>query len=111
MKIEFGSSKLQKLCSSEKAMRKEWGAEMAKRLMQRLADLEAIASLDEARNLPGRCHELTGDRAGQLAMDLVHPQRLVFKSGTEPKPTNKSGGLDWKQVTAIRILEIVNYHE
>ena len=91
-------------------MRKEWGAEMAKKLMQRLADLEAIESLEQAKDLPGRCHELIENRSGQLAMDLVHPKRLIFEPSKQPKPTNKSGGLDWKQVTAIRIVEIVNYH-
>lgn len=110
MVIDFSSSKLRKLCSSDKAMRKEWGAEMAKKLKQRLADLEAIASLEEAKYLPGRCHELTEDRSGQLAMDLVHPQRLIFVPDHKPIPVHSSGGLDWQQVTAIRIVEIVDYH-
>ena len=110
MEIVFGKSKLCKLCSSEKAMRKEWGAEMAKKLMQRLADLEAIATLEDARSLPGRCHELTGDRSRQLAIDLAHPRRLIFEPNHNPKPISKSGGLDWPQITAIRIIEIVDYH-
>ena len=25
------------------------------------------------RHLPGRCHELKGDREGELTLDLVHP--------------------------------------
>ena len=30
------------------------------------------------QNHIGRCHQLTGDRAGQYAMDLEQPQRLIF---------------------------------
>ena len=50
------------------------------------------------------------DRQGQLAVDLVHPKRLVFEPDHDPLPTNAAGGLDWSQVTAIVIVEIVDYH-
>lgn len=62
------------------------------------------------RTLPGRCHELLADRAGQLALVIGQPYRLIFKPATLPTPKLASGGLDWDRVTFINILEVVDYH-
>lgn len=62
------------------------------------------------RTLPGRCHELTGDRKGELAVDLRGPYRLVFEPADNPPPVKEDGGLDWRRVTAVRILEVEDYH-
>lgn len=91
-------------------MRAKWGLQMAKKLKSRLADLEACEALADMRSLPGWCHELTQDRKGQLAVDLVHPKRLIFVPGHNPVPLRSDGGLDWKQVTSVRVLQIVDYH-
>ncbi len=63
------------------------------------------------RALPqARCHELLGNRKGELAVDLKHPYRLIFEPANDPIPRKPDGGLDWTQVTAINILEVVDYH-
>ena len=87
MRIQFASKKLQKACSSDKEMRKAWGDAMARKLQTRLAELEAAVNLDDiSRTPPARCHELTGNRAGQLSVDLVHPYRLIFVPDHDPIP-------------------------
>jgi toxin HigB-1 len=111
MEINFASRKMEKLCNSEREMRGEFGPRNAKVLQQRLAQLRAADTLADVRRLPGaRCHELTQDRKGQLAVDLVHPKRLIFVSDHDPVPKKEDGGLDWRQVTRILITEIVDYH-
>lgn len=110
MNIKFKTSRTTKLFSSEKAMKAEWGAAMAQKIKTRLQDLEAASTLEEVRFLPGRCHELTGNRAGQLAMDLIHPYRLVFVPNHDPVPLKLDNGLDWKKVTSVLIVEICDYH-
>ena len=45
-----------------------------------------------------------------FAIDLVHPFRLVFEPNHDPLPRRKDGGIDLEQVTAIKILEVVDYH-
>jgi len=67
--------------------------------------------LEDVRNTPGRCHELTGNRAGELTLDLDGPYRLVFKPAHNPLPTKHDGGLDWTQVTAVIILGVEDTHE
>ena len=110
MNVTYISKKLQKLCNSEDELRSQYGDRMAAKIMSRLADLDGAESLMVMRLLPGRCHELTGDRAGELAVDLVHPNRLVFRPDHDPVPRNESGMLLWDKVTKIVIVEIVDYH-
>ena len=77
--------------------------------MTRLADLRAAPTLAEFRHLPGRCHELEGDRRGQLALELEGGKRLVFSpSGSNIRRAD--GGLDWTLVEAVCVLEVVDYH-
>lgn len=83
----------------------------AKLIRRRLDDLRAAASLEVMRNLPGRCHELKGDRAGQLSLDLDGPYRLLFRPAQEPPPEKPDGGLDWKQVVTVIILGVVDTHD
>ena len=63
------------------------------------------------RYLPGRCHELKGNRADQLSLDLDGPYRLIFEPAHDPIPRRPDKGLDWTRVTAVRILEVVDYHD
>ena len=60
---------------------------------------------------PNRCHELKADRAGQFAVVLVHPHRLVFKPSEYPPPIKKDGSIDKEKVVSITIIEVVNYHD
>lgn len=78
--------------------------------MARLKDMAAAATLEEFRRLPGRCHELAGDRRGQLALDLADGRRLLFKPSQNPPPRKGDGGLDWQRVDAVQVTEIVDYH-
>lgn len=111
MEISFATARLQKLCNNDKKLRGEFGAVCAKRIRHRLTELGAASCLEDLRHLPqARCHELTGDRKGQLAVDLEHPKRLIFEPDHDPRPQLAAGGLDWKKVTRVYILEIKDYH-
>ena len=68
------------------------------KIHQRVGEIEAASSADEmVRYKIGRCHRLTGDRAGHCAVDLVQPYRLIF--------TERFVG-DEETV----IIEMVDYH-
>jgi proteic killer suppression protein len=60
---------------------------------------------------PPRCHELSGNRAGQLSVDLDHPYRLLFRVANEPTPRSDNGELIWGKVTEIEIIGIVDTHK
>ena len=84
---------------------------MAKVIMMRMAVLKAARSLALVPTTPpDRCHQLSGDRHEQFAVDLVHPHRLVFEPSHQPLPRRSDGGIDTEQVTAITILDVIDYH-
>lgn len=111
MQVFFRSKKLQKICSSSKEIQKAFGAARARKLQQRLLELRAAENLSQISRLPpSRCHEMTGNRRGQLSVDLDHPYRLFFIPANNPVPRNEDGGLDWEAVTEITIIEIEDPH-
>lgn len=110
MEICFTNAKLSKLCNSDVKLRGKHGPRMTALVQQRLFDLEAAETLEEMRSLPGRCHSLTENLDGLFAVDLVHPDRLVFKPDHNPLPELESGGLDWSKITKIEIVGIGDYH-
>jgi plasmid maintenance system killer protein len=113
MDIRFATKKLHKELSEEKAMVKAHGATRSKRLKIVMAALHAAPALSifaPPMSPPHRCHELTGNRKGQITMDLDHPYRLIIRPNHDPLPMRAEGGLDWKAVTAIVIVEIKDTH-
>lgn len=110
MEISFATRTLKQLCESEKELRKAYGGDGAKKAMRRLSDLRAAGTLEDMRHLPGRIHELTGDRAGQLGIGLAGGWRLVL-TPTNGWPTEKAEGAHvWSTIDAVTVLEITDYH-
>jgi plasmid maintenance system killer protein len=108
--IRFQSEKLRSVCNDVTLRQRTFGERTSKVLGRRLDDFRAAGSLAHVAKLPAaRCHELKGERVGQLAVDLDHPRRLVFEPA-DPRPLRDDGGLDWSKVTSIIIVEIVDYH-
>lgn len=78
--------------------------------LQRVSDLFAAETLEDVRFLPGRYHELTGNRKGQWACDLDQPYRLIFEPHEDPIPTNENGQYVWLEIKGVEIIDIDNYH-
>jgi plasmid maintenance system killer protein len=109
--ISFRVRSLQKACNSDKDSRKRWGEENSKKVRARLADLAAFACLADVPSTPPyRCHPLKGQRDGQFAIDVKHPFRLIFEVAHDPVPTLDDGSVDLRQVTAIRVIAVEDYH-
>jgi plasmid maintenance system killer protein len=109
--ITFASEKLRNYLHDDRQLKKDYGEVGYKRIRQRLDELyaaETLAAIGMLRR--GRCHELKGDRAGQLALDLHKGYRLIIEPADEPRPEKPDGGLDWANVTAVRVLEVEDYH-
>lgn len=65
----------------------------------------------DVRGTPGHLHRLGADRVGQYALDLRGPTRLILEPDNDPLPELPAGGLDEARVTAVRIMEVVDYHD
>ena len=111
MNIAFRTRKLEKVFNSERALNATYGARMARTIMVRLAVLRNARNLAMVpTNPPERRHPLSGKRSGQFSVDLVHPHRLVFQPNHDPVPRSAGGGIDVGHVTAITIVEVIDYH-
>ena len=108
MELAFATTSLKELCEQEKLARRELGADSAKKLRARLADLRAAASVTDV--VAGRPHPLSGDRAGEFAVSLAGGHRLVFKPNHDPTPMLDDGGIDWANVTRVTVVFIGDYH-
>ena len=111
MNIAFSSDRFRKVCNNHRLLVKRHGLRRAQKIRRRLDDLRAARFLDDLRHLPGRCHELKGNRSDQLSLDLDYPYRLIFEPADDPSFRKPDGGLDWTKITDIVILGVEDTHE
>lgn len=110
MEIKFKSNKLEKSLTFPEEIVRTYGV-LAKKVKQRMDEFRAASSLWVMKKLPAaNCHELTGERKGQLAVNVSGNWRIIFEPNHNPLPVKADGGLDWQQVTSIKILEVTDYH-
>jgi proteic killer suppression protein len=110
IEISWSSQKLEKDCSTDANGRRCWGAQQWAVLKRRLAVLLAAPTLAHMDGLPGNCHALRADRAGEFAVNLWGPYRLIFAPDHDPLPRLPDGGLNRAEVTKIKIREVADYH-
>lgn len=113
IEISFASKKLAKTFNNRALLLKSYGQHRSKRITVIMTALRAANNLGyfgPPYSPPHRCHELTGNLKGKLSLDLDGPYRLLIEPAMEPLPTRKDGGLNWDQITAIRVLRIEDTH-
>lgn len=111
MQVSFASKRMEKDMAKFTAISKRYG-DLAKRIRMRLDVLfQAECLADVPVEPPARRHLLTGSHAGCFAVDVSGNWRLVFRPNHDPLPLKEDGGLDLSKVTAIQIVEVVDYHK
>lgn len=112
MNIVFKNDHLRRACTEDRWMQRSFGAARARVLRRRLGQLFAAENLAHfGMAMHRRCHELKGDRAGTLSVDLDGGFRLLIEPADEPRPLKPDGGLDWGRVTAVRVIGVEDTHE
>ena len=110
MNITFKNKKLQKILTDPGEIKKAYGS-MAKRIAQRMDQLQAAPNLATIQSFPAlECHLLTGDRKGEWAVSISGNYRLIFEIDHNPIPEKEDGSIDSIRITDIRILETTDYH-
>lgn len=111
MIIEYDTRKLAKNAKTISTIATAYGV-LAKNIIKRLAELEAVPNLNDLRFIPqANCHMLKGQRAGHFAVDISGNFRIIFIPNHNPVPVLKDGGMDWSLITKITITEIgIDYH-
>lgn len=108
MNITFADNKLKKYANNYKMAVKKLGKKQADLFNRRLGDLKQTNNYEELQFLPGNYHNLKGDRKGQWACNLDHPNRLIFKPVTLPETNGEKYILI--ELIDAEIIEIVDYH-
>jgi proteic killer suppression protein len=111
MLITYKNKKLEKEFCDIKLLKRRWGEEQANLIARRLEQLKAADNLEVLKTLPQlRAHELKGNRAGQISLDIKHPYRLLIEPYHEEIPRKQDGGLDWQKITKVKVLEVEDTH-
>jgi len=111
MEMSWADKDLERDCFEDRRGLRRFGADAWKLLKRRLATLLAAPTLEDMSGLPGNCHALVGDRAGEFAVSVGAARRLIFVPDDDPLPTLPDGGLDRRSITKIRVTEVVDYHD
>jgi plasmid maintenance system killer protein len=110
MKIEFSSNKLKRQMSSATEIKRAFGVN-AKRVQQRLDEMESAANLAVLQKLPAaNCHPLRGDRLGEWAVDISGNFRIIFVPDHETVPKRENGEVETINITDIKIIKTTDYH-
>ena len=102
MDLSFRNASLEKQCTSEKALLKEWGAAIAPVLRRRIVQLAAAPSVAVLRSFPF-CSVST-EPAGYFALD--GDPSFVIRFAAVPGNTSSSASTKEEDITAIEIVEI-----
>jgi len=109
MNISY-SRKIEKKLSSATEIKKAYG-KIASVVSRRIAEIKAAPNLAVLQQLPGpNCHPLTGNRAGQWAVNISGNYRLIFEIDQDPIPYDDTGAINTLLVTDICIIETTDYH-
>ena len=111
MRVDFLIDKDKRFFENQQQLVRTFGPESAKKLKTRLDDLDAAQSMEDMRHLPGHWEELRGERAGQFSARLHGGMRLIVRPHMQPAPAKPDGGLDWRAIDSVFIVEVVDYHD
>jgi proteic killer suppression protein len=99
VEVTFRTSKLEACFRSSGLGQRAWGADVARRYVERINILQSARGLRDLYAVPSlRIHPLTGRRAGQLAMTLTGRWRLIVTVGTDT-------------ATVVRVEEVSKHHD
>jgi hypothetical protein len=106
VELAFDSKALRALCETELKADEMLGADAAKLLRNRLADLKAASSVKELLAGNPRLIEENGDEA--MLVELCGGYQLIFVANHVNCPVNADDVVDWHRVRRIKILRIHN---
>jgi hypothetical protein len=104
VELAFASIELRSICESRRRATTVMGAEAARELSQRVADLVALETVAELANLFPT--DIIDRSPTERVLRLQTRHDLIFCAGHVQVPTNEDGGTDWTKVSRIRIIAL-----
>lgn len=110
MEILYSNNKLKKQITDLRELDKAFG-QLARQINKRVSELTSCDNLSIMKLFPqAKCHELSGNRKGQLAIKVSGNFRIIFIPNHNPVPEKEDGGMNWVEITSITIIEVSDYH-
>jgi plasmid maintenance system killer protein len=109
MEVQYTKKALKKMCPDWQCIR-FFGDNIGRKILQRIKEFKAANCLDDLKNAPGRHEELKGNRKSQLSCRLTANWRLIYRPFGNQNDYIESGGLNWKRVNQVEIIEAEDYH-
>lgn len=103
MKIVFANEALRNECNNQELLKKRLGPNRARVLRQRLDELFNADVLADVRSLPHVGISGPAAGGGDLALDLGHPCKLLFRPLA---PAPQDGAWDWNKIDSIVIVAL-----
>jgi hypothetical protein len=101
VELAFATVELRSICENRRRATTVMGADGARELSQRLADLAALATVADLADL--FLADIIDRSPTERALRLQAGHELIFCAGHVRVPTNEDGGTDWARVSRIRI--------
>jgi len=109
IKIQYENKKIEKVLNVSNLLVRTFGPINARKIVRRLNEISASDSLGMMLvQRIGRCHPLSGDRAGQYAFDVEQPLRLIVVPVYDSPAAEEAK--DLYSVTTIKVVEVTDYH-
>lgn len=106
MIVLFITEQLRTDCVSLERLVKQYGEKKARRIRQRLDELDAVQNLAQVKSLPAANCRSIDNRAGVIAVDTIPPACILLQA------VNLNSGTGWHQVTTVQIIKLnENIHD
>lgn len=109
MEISFDTIPLRTLCEDPKVADANYKPAVAATLRNRLADLDAAATVSDLPPV-GNPRSLLVDEQARYVLDLTSSYALHFCSAHVKTPRLTTGEVDWSKVSRIKLLAITKGH-
>jgi len=110
VKLHFKTKKLKNALTTDAGLAKTYST-LAKKIKQRIQQLEAADNLDTIRQISVlRLHQHIGNNKGIWSIDIQENWRILFTLGNDPIPYTQDGGVNIKEINIIRIESVNDPH-
>jgi len=106
VEVSYGDKKLEKSCTNDRQMGKEYTQAVAKALKLRIKSLEAAENMLELLDDLGKWHPLEGDLKGCWGASLTGNWRIRVR-GVDAEEL----AYQWEKVEVVTVEKVYDYHE
>lgn len=112
MEVTGQNAKMQRMLNSEQSIKKAYGADHARIILRRIAELKAAENMEQLKFLPHlKFHQLIGNRKKQWAIKIDKNYRMILRLPEGCNAFSDSEGIDLSAITTVVIENpCVDYH-